>query len=191
MSGKRLFVGTMLPQATKDSLEKCQKQFYAQHQADKLRTVQAEKLHLTWIFLGEIESVAEAEIKAVLAETTNIFAPLRINFSKAALFPQADRAHSLALTAENLTAEFQVFAEALRSALTPYCSKTENKSFRPHITLFRFNKESGRAEADLSVFNDYLPLVLPIEQIALIQSHLGKDKNSYEILTDYKLKAQS
>lgn len=191
MSGKRLFVGTMLPQAAKDSLEKCQKQFYAQHQVDRLRVVRAEKLHLTWMFLGDIESVAEAEIRTALAQTTNLFAPVWIDFSKAALFPQKNRALAIALTAESLNKKFQVFADSLRLALAPYCPKLENNSFRPHITLFRFSEPKEREEIAALTFADCLPLNLEIEHVALVQSQLGTDKNSYEILAEYKLKAKS
>lgn len=135
----RLFVALDIPEETRDALANLIHQF--SEVCRGARWVRAEGLHITLKFIGEAEEATLSAMKACLAEIHSAEA-IQIVFRHFGFFPNERRPHvfwvgmqagpALADLAKQIDAKLQTLG-------IPH----EEKDFRPHLTLARFNSLGG------------------------------------------------
>lgn len=186
---KRIFVGTFLSEIDKARISNLAKhEELSKLCTGSLRYVPQEKLHLTWLFLGDLTDEEISQAKAALKKAAQAKNSVRLSFEKLVLFPLSSSPQALVLEAIAPGQEFLEFANSLRAHLTKYCHKPEERLFRPHITLARFPRGYEEPVSALPDGQDsLLPFTLVIEQICLVESHLGTLKNSYRIIETVSL----
>lgn len=194
----RLFVGTFLSaeqQTTLGTLSDCRSKLSeAWHR--KLRFVRAEKLHLTWLFLG---NVAKTEIPNVISELTPLLSEqeaLQVKFDQIEFWPNAKKTHVIVLTASHIPNEVAELANRINHSLGKFMTQTSKQEsrreiFRPHITIIRldpnFSDKTSLTIPDWLPLNQLLPLVHEIKNISLIESHLGAGTDDYQVLQNFPL----
>ncbi|HEY9714625.1 MAG TPA: RNA 2',3'-cyclic phosphodiesterase [Chroococcales cyanobacterium] len=206
----RLFVGTFLD-------EKDQEKFAPLPQKNghledlwkrKTRWVKAVKLHLTWIFLGEVEDElvpkVSSTLKKILRERKHPKnEQISIDFSALKVWPTPRKPRMIVLSNEPGPKEVLSLARTLRTGLIPfYSEETEqehNQEFRPHITLLRLDRRKDEdkkigpnisPKVDPSVIHaidGVIPVHLKVNNICLVKSHLGEGNNDYEVLERFAL----
>jgi 2'-5' RNA ligase len=129
------------------------------HQLQRqLQPVRAEAMHLTLLFLGEVDSANAEKIATSLRSVAQHFAPIRLAAARLGCFPNASRPRVLWAGLEGDIAVLTQLHASLQAAIAPDCPNIDLKPFRPHLTLARIrasrpvegSKENGSSSKNLS-----------------------------------------
>ncbi len=181
---RRLFVGTFLTSLQQElfaSLKASDNELSLSWKR-KLRWVKAEKLHLTWFFIGDGD---EQEIATHLSGIAGKHQGFNLEFDCVQLWPNPYHSRQLVLTATKTSPEAQELASDIKEAC--FSKPSDNRPFQPHVTLLRL--EPGKS-AQLIIpewlpFKKLLPLKMNINNFALVESNLTQGQ--YQIKTQYLL----
>lgn len=151
-----------------------------------VRWVDADALHITIKFLGEIEGQEVTPLNTALAAVAALHPPQELRIGGFGAFPSLRRANVLwiGVSGDALLERLQRDAEL---ALSRLGYVRELKPFRAHITVGR--TKSGARAPDMERFAgavDYNSTVR-IETLDLMRSHLGSDGAHYEALARWPL----
>jgi 2'-5' RNA ligase len=202
----RLFIGTFVSQSDQEKIGALQQQ---NSQLDekwkrKIRWVKPEKLHMTWLFLG---AVGDDLIQPVSDMLANLVAkelgkeqerrPMKISFEKCEIWPDARKPRQVVIRPDDVDERIMNLARTLRNGLLEFyfdqSEKEESRSFRPHVTLLRVERRQQEPQrftrpttirlktSDIEGVDAALPVVLNLDKIALVESHMGKN-STYQIL---------
>lgn len=188
---RRIFVGTFLAEREKQVLgalrESCDTKLTADWQC-KIRWVRPEKLHMTWFFIGDVNSTDLSEISDICRQASANFPASELSFSNTAFWPSARGARMMVLTPEMVPDEVVYLQAAIKKQCAKFAEKMD-KRYRPHITLMRFEgvdrKQRLVLPEDVRI-HDQLPVPLIIDSISVIESHLGAN-GAYEALDTFPL----
>ncbi len=195
MSTRRLFVGTFLTPEQQQALGslKGHRDDLSRLWHRKLRFVNSLKLHMTWIFLGDVEEENLAAVTEALAEATTGRKRSAIVYDGIDFWPSPGKPRQLVMTSRAVPDEMVALAGEIRRSLKPFAARPDDRAFRPHITLLRFDSAPGaHARGRLSLPEDLhlervLPLAHKIDDVSLIESHLGSGQDEYEVLKSFPL----
>ena len=206
----RLFVGTFLDHEDQEKLSilRDQNSHLDELWQRKTRWVRASKLHLTWLFLGNVQDelipkVAQT-LDKVLKDRRRVGSEkIALSFSKIEVWPAPRKPRMIVLSNNPTPIAVSSLARTIRTGLIPFyteeAEQEENRDFRPHITLVRLdrrNEEQPKTYPNIAPkvdagaihnLKDLLPVELEIKNVCLIQSHLGKGSNDYEILEKFPI----
>ncbi len=104
-----------------------------------LKTVETENMHLTLMFLGDVESRL-GELTNKIAEMT--FKPFKIEFKGVGVFPSLSKPRVIWLGVSNGLEELKLIYRDLEQRISPIGFKYDDRGFSPHATLARVR--SGR-----------------------------------------------
>ena len=146
----RLFVAMDLPDEARRAIAAEQKRIVAAlaNSRDSLKLVKPEHMHLTLLFLGEVQEARVSGVVAVMNTAVDVTA-FEIAFGGAGVFPPrgAPRALWIGVTTGGVAlAHLQsAIAERIRSLEIAL----DNRPFHPHLTLARWreSRSSDRANA--------------------------------------------
>jgi len=199
----RLFIGTFVAQADQQKVAELHR---LNSQLDeiwkrKVRWVKPEKLHMTWIFLGSVTNDLVQPVSDMLANliakelgTEQERRPMTIAFDKCEVWPDTRKPRQIVLRPTVVDERILNLARTLRTGLLEFyfdqSEKEEGRSFRPHVTLLRverrqepqrFTRPTATRISDIEGLEVALPIVLSLDKIALVESHMGKN-SAYQIL---------
>lgn len=191
----RLFIGTFLSAQQQDHLGRLRDQNdrLTSLWNQKLRWVKSKKLHLTWLFLGEVKEDLKPKIIDRLSTLISSKSSLTITYDHAQFWPTPSKARQLVLTSQVVPSVASELAMDIRYKLADLVSKPDDHPFRPHITLLRFDSHHQHPPhippqlPDFPELDQTLPLLHTIESISLIESHLGAVQDDYQTLESFNL----
>jgi RNA 2',3'-cyclic 3'-phosphodiesterase len=142
----RLFTGIELGAKVRERVAACQAELAAAiggGRRDGLRLVRAVHLHLTLVFLGEID---DARVPAVVeAMTADLpLPPFDIEFASCGVFPPHGHARVLWLGVGRGAQETAVLFEMVSERLETVGVPRERRPFTPHLTLGRWRDRALR-----------------------------------------------
>jgi len=160
----RLFVAVELPEEVKRQLMGLQKNIAG------VRWLPTKQLHLTVLFLGEVDDEKLTQIINALAEIK--LAPFTLQIAKTGCFPNARAPRVLWIDLEREPMLERLYL-LVRTAAETCGILLEKRSFSPHITLARL-KQSNSADISSFIHQTVSDNILPItvQQFALFQSVL-------------------
>lgn len=199
----RLFVGTFL---SDDGVEKLAglasaNQHLLEEWNAKVRWVDKSKFHITWVFLGEIETETIPkivdELKLAFESKPNEDQPLSLVYDRFEIWPNARNAR-LAVIAPTTVPDGALHLDltiktALKKFLQSDQSHHELKDFKPHITVLRFPRDHRHEKQvrpkveDIKMTDHLFPILHEIKEIALIESTLGQHVDGYRKLATFPL----
>src|SRR5437868_2754182 len=134
----RLFVALDVPEAVCSSLgELAQRLAKTCPSARWMRLAGA---HITLKFIGEVPATRVEQIRAALGRVP--LSHIEMRFAGLGFFPNARRPRVLWAGVE-AGAALGALANAIETALVPLGVPAENRDFKPHLTLARFNSPEG------------------------------------------------
>lgn len=192
----RVFVGSFLSPEDQQRLVRFTERntHLSQAWGRKIRWVRSEKLHMTWLFIGSVEDAHVPNIQHDLRRTienflrTTALASIDLSFTRAEIWPNKRKPRQLVLVTDVIPPVVSDVArdikKALRSYITEEQKEKDDRPYRPHITLGRFdqpNRGSHPAALEISLIDatDILPLGQHFRTISLIESFLGP-KGEYQ-----------
>lgn len=179
----RLFFGSFLDNEfiEKIPFEDIQKLF-----GEDLKPIKKENIHMTWVFLGDVEITHELSLQKIIEKHVGIFKGLIFQSKGFELWPPQKQSRLIVLNGFlnkkiNLLNMIQDFKTI--------CNPDEKDNFLPHITIARFKKDRTIRVDSKSA------LILPqienfnwhIKEISLIQSVLKNDGPTYAKIKSWEL----
>jgi len=129
----RLFIAVPVPQTIRREL---QLQADSLFDAEKLRLVRSEGIHITLLFLGEQEPSYVVKAEEIFRRLKNRLSRFTIGFSGIITFPQGGSPRVVAVPVIEGTKELRDMHRKLAEML----DGDKRKKFTPHITLGRVRK---------------------------------------------------
>jgi 2'-5' RNA ligase len=172
----RLFVAIRPPEALLDLL------LDTMEGAPELRWQDAEQLHLTLRFIGEVERPVAEDIAAALANLR--FQPFELRIAGVGRFDHQRRGTLWAGVAPH--APVAALAAKVERACVDVGLPPERRAFHPHITLARWGREAGGApEAFVARHAGLASTTFRVDRFILFESHLGREGALHEAVAAY------
>lgn len=136
----RTFIGIAIDKAIRSRLEALQAKMA--RSSPEVKWVEVENLHVTLLFLGEVDNRELPAICQVLTETCQTHAPFEMAIEKVGCFPNPRRPRVLWAGVGIGTQEICSLHDALEPPLMDLgCYRREERRYTPHITLGRVRGE--------------------------------------------------
>lgn len=161
----RLFLGTFLNKELLDNIPflEIEKLFN-----EDLKPIKKENIHMTWVFLGEVNESKTRTLQEIMEKHKNIFEGLMFKSSSLDFWPKKKSPRLIVLSGElNKKVDFSNLLQEIKTI----CNPDMKEDFLPHITIARFKKD--RTISKKIVLPQIKNFNWKIKEIALIQSILS------------------
>ncbi|MQX36591.1 RNA 2',3'-cyclic phosphodiesterase [Roseospira navarrensis] len=149
------------------------------------RWVEADNLHLTLRFLGEVDPARGEDLDGALRTLKAAPAPVRLQ--GIGTFGQGRKVHTLWVGAARDPALMHLHGR-VEAAAQRAGFPAEGRKFTPHVTLARLrHPDSARLEGFIAAHNDRAFPPFTADAVVLYRSHLTRDGAHYEMLEAYGL----
>jgi len=183
MARLRTFIAVDIGKATRDRAVALQEKLAQISSA--VKWVEPENLHITLLFLGEVDDRTMPDVCRVVAEQAQQHHPFSLSIERVGCFPNPRRPHVLWLGVGQGTQELCALHDDLEPPLLALgCYRREERKYTPHLTL-------GRVKADRDGFAlaPELPKRLAwdggrttVDEVLVFASVLEKDGPVYTVL---------
>jgi 2'-5' RNA ligase len=159
-----------------------------------VKWVEPDNLHLTLAFLGEVPVLEIPEICDTAKASIGDFEPFEIDVSGVGAFPDLRRPRTIWLGVGDGADEMIALHDTLQQGLSKLGFRSENRRFRPHMTLGRVRHspigldELGRAINDMK---DLHIEAMEVAEVVVFSSRLDRGGPEYEPLGTIELKGRS
>jgi len=110
-----------------------------------IKWVEEKYLHITLKFLGSVEDKDLEKLVSMVSKTVNIFGSFKVNFSGMGTFPEG-KAPRVVWVGTTEGAETLVkLADGLENSLSPAGFRSEQREFKPHLTIGRIKAVPAHA----------------------------------------------
>jgi 2'-5' RNA ligase len=153
----------------------------------RLRLVKPEQMHLTLVFIGEVDEARGAAIAKLMAGDIPA-APFRIGFGGIGAFPARGAPRALYLDVlEGRPAAIDLHAQ-VADRLAEADVALDQRPFHPHLTLGRWRESRPSDRPKASIFQGRAEVaVVDVVRVALLQSRLSSSGPAYTRLADARL----
>ena len=159
-----------------------------------VRWVRPEFIHLTVVFMGDIESAQVPLMAGALGSVCANHGPFRISLKPMGCFPNSRNPRVLWLGIDGDLERMSRFRDDLQAALSPFGIKEEERAFRPHLTLGRFKKPGKRQtelEQLLATYRDLTSPACVLDELVLFRSDLKPGGAVYTKMESWPLSGAS
>jgi 2'-5' RNA ligase len=152
--------------------------------AGDVKWVEAENLHWTLQFLGNLDERNLPEVCDAVAKAAVEIEPFEVETRGAGAFPSADRPRTLWIGAAEGGRPMSVLHAAIERRLKKRGYRGEERRFVPHITLGRARgKDRPQSLAsELAALANYDAGTMLVDEVSVYASELGPDGPEYRIL---------
>jgi 2'-5' RNA ligase len=156
----------------------------------EVRWVDADKMHLTLKFLGDVPAVETPQVCQAVADAARGVVPFPIHFRGAGAFPNAQRARTVWLGVDEGLESITKLQRSVDKVLAGLGFPKEHRRFHPHLTLGRVRRggptqqELGRLIQEHAKFDG---AGCVIDEVLVFASYLDKSGPTYDALTRVRL----
>jgi len=183
MARIRTFIAVDLADGVKDRLIAVQEKL-GQNGAG-VKWVPRQNLHLTLLFLGEVEQLDVVQICRVVQARSRKHAPFTLATSGLGAFPNARRPKILwAGLTDGLTELRKLHADLEGGLLELGCYRREDREYSPHLTLGRLSHEDRADEwaSILAKHADWQGGSSPVDEVLVMSSEMRRDGPEYAVM---------
>jgi 2'-5' RNA ligase len=159
---------------------------------DKLRASQVnaswtdpEKMHITLMFLGDVDDREIPEVCKRVATAAAPFDPFLVEFSRAGAFPASDRPRTVWIGVDQGSQELVALQSAIQESLVEMRFPREQRIYKPHLTIARV-REGGPRQTRLAEllahYHDFKAESCEVSEVLILASYLDRAGPTYQIL---------
>ena len=188
MARIRTFIAVDIGKAIRDRAVALQEKL-AQASTD-VKWVAPENLHVTLLFVGEVDDREVPAVCRVVAEQTQQHSSFPMTIERVGCFPNPRRPRVLWIGVGEGTQELCALHDGLeRPLLDLGCYRREERKYTPHITLGRVRSErpADMLTAALTKNAGWQGGQTTVNEILVMSSELGPQGPSYTVLSRAKL----
>ena len=188
MKHLRTFIAVDVGKPIRDRLVSLQERL-AQSGAP-VKWVEPENLHVTLLFLGEVNPHDVAGVCKAVADVCNDHAAFPLAVQRASCFGNPRRPRTLWVGVESGATELCALHDALEPPLLDLgCYRREERQFTPHITIGRvkIDRPNDSLAASLAKLAAWQAGQVRVEEIQVLSSELTRDGPIYTVLSRAKL----
>lgn len=186
----RLFVAVELDERVRRALGELQVEL-RRNGLERLRWTRDEGIHLTLKFLGETPEKRLAAIREALAKGARGHRRHELSLGKLGTFGGKRNPRVLWVDLDGAVESLGRLQESVDGALAEIGFAKEDRRFSPHLTLARVRPETARDVAEpiaRALESVRVPRAeLPVAEVSLMQSTLGRGGAVYNRLTSIEL----
>jgi 2'-5' RNA ligase len=147
MTTLRTFIAIVLDDELKHNLRRLQDGLREQVPPRSVRWVRPEGIHLTLKFLGNTPSDRVDRIAASFVRAVETIEPFQFTVRGLGCFPNERRPRVVWVGLDEPTGNLAALRQAIEEQVAPLGFPSENRPFRPHLTLGRVQRHATKAEA--------------------------------------------
>jgi 2'-5' RNA ligase len=159
-----------------------------------VRWVDPQKMHFTLKFLGEVESLEIPDVCTVVDEAVKELPPFECQVAGAGAFPDLHRPRTVWLGMKYGIEAMIALHDAIDAGLTELGFRTEQRRYRPHLTLGRVRggrpDDIARLARGLEEYRDYVGGVTDVSEVVVFSSSPQRDGPIYEPLSHASLEGR-
>lgn len=145
MEKVRSFIAIELPEEVRAGLSSAVDSLRpAQH--PYVKWVRVDSIHLTLIFLGNIDRGQVGPITEAIAAAARGMSPFRLELGRLGVFPNLRRPQVIWVGVVGEVEKLAALKQGIDSALLPLGFTPESRSFKPHLTLGRVRERASAEE---------------------------------------------
>jgi 2'-5' RNA ligase len=151
----------------------------------KIKWVEPENLHLTLVFLGDVEDHRVPAVCQSVETAVAGYEPFTIELCGVGAFPNSGRPRNLWLGVGQGGAEVSALHSSVEAAVAKLGFRPEHRRFTPHLTLGRVreaHREPSLTEA-IHRLADYSAGTQIVSGVVVFSSRLNTDGPTYEVLS--------
>ncbi len=155
-----------------------------------VRWVRPEFIHLTVVFMGDVQSEQIPAMRESLNAVCSDYEPFRISLKPMGCFPNSRSPRVIWLGLDGDMERMSRFRVDLQHALSPFGIKEEERTFRPHLTLGRFKKPGKKTtemEQLLAKYGDLSSPACTVGELVLFRSDLKPGGAVYTKMVSWPL----
>ena len=183
MARIRTFIAVDLAAGVKDRLTALQDQLG--RSAAGVKWTRAENMHLTLLFLGEVEELDVVSICRMVQQRARNHAPFGLEVAGLGAFPNARRPKILWAGITEGAADLRAIHKDLEDGLLDLgCYRREEREYTPHLTLGRLSHDDRAADWGpiLARQADWQGGATPVDEVLVMASELRRGGPEYSVL---------
>jgi 2'-5' RNA ligase len=155
----------------------------------EVKWVEPENLHITLLFLGEVEAKEIAQVCRIVQQGVEERAPFTLSVETVGCFPNARRPRIVWVGIGTGTQELCAIHDALEVPLEELGFRREERKYTPHITMGRVKSDrpTDTLSAALAKRADWSGGEVSIGEVLVMGSELKSDGPEYTVLGRAKL----
>jgi 2'-5' RNA ligase len=184
MARLRTFIALDLGKAIRDRLVTLQESLA--RAAPDVKWVETENLHVTLLFLGEVDERDVLEVCRAVTYCCATLTPFSLSVEGVGCFGNPRRPRTIWIGVDEGAAEVKSLHAALEKVLLELgCYRREDRQYTPHITLGRVRQESAGADLApaLAKKADWNAGSVAIQEVLVISSELTPKGPIYSVLS--------
>ena len=188
MARLRTFIGVAIDKSQRDRAVALQETLA--QATPEVKWVEPANLHVTLLFLGEVEDRAVGDICRVVAEQTQRHVAFLLTLERIGSFPHARRPRILWIGVGAGTQELCALHDDLEPPLLSLgCYRREERQYSPHITLGRVRSErpADKLVVALAKHAGWRGGETTINEVLIMSSELTPQGPNYTVLSRAKL----
>jgi 2'-5' RNA ligase len=188
MARIRTFLGIDVGEAIRDRLVALQEELAAF--ASDVKWVEPENLHITLLFLGEVEQKEVLEICRVAQMAVAELPLFTITIEGAGCFPNPRRPRTLWVGVGQGEEEVKQLHDAIETPLLDMgCYRRETRAYVPHVTLGRVkgDRPTDDLAKELAKLKSWSAGETAVREVCIMSSELTPDGPNYSVLGRAKL----
>lgn len=189
MARARTFIAVELPRDIRDACVDLQESLA--RAAPEVKWVEEENLHITLLFLGEVDDRDLLTVCRAAQKACAGVEPFALEVKGAGCFGDARQPRTIWVGTGEGTAELVALHAALEEAMLDLRGyRREDRRFTPHVTLGRAksNEPAEDLPAALLRERDWKGGECDVSQVRVLSSELRREGPVYEVLSTVKLK---
>lgn len=183
----RTFIAFPLPEQVKHIMQNIQEEMKKLDKKFPVRWTDADKLHVTLEFLGELSPLKVEQVEQVLSAIIPYCRALEFQLTGIDAFPNRKFPRVLFVGVKELSGEGSVLHTTLTEELKKIEIYSEHHEWHPHITLGRVTKHWSHAQDFLGI--PFEKVVWNTKSIQLLESVRQEGKYYYTVLNQLNFKA--
>ncbi|HEV3447199.1 MAG TPA: RNA 2',3'-cyclic phosphodiesterase [Gemmataceae bacterium] len=188
MGRLRTFIGVDIGKTIRDRAVALQEKLSPS--TNGVKWVEPQNLHVTLLFLGEVDDREIPAVCRAVSEQTAGHLPFEMGVEKLGCFPHPRRPRVIWIGVGEGAQELCALHDGLEPPLLELgCYRREERRYRPHVTLGRVRGErpADQLAAVLAQNQDWKGGKIPVNEVLVMSSELTPQGPNYTILSRGKL----